>query len=160
MYTRKLKLCAENDFNYHFSDVEMNTTNVREPSLVDEFYKEEISQGDNPVVIYSDPIYMLFDQQRLDKLGKGAVDMFINSLSQGGSNPLAELRKNCSDDDLLTMIKSRHLQQPSEILAWARYMEQNITDFQSEVAKLVAEKQTELASHQVASQSNVEPNPN
>lgn len=142
---------------FHISDVEMSITNVREPSLVDEFYKEEITQGDTPVVVYSDPIYMLFNQQRLDKLGKGAVDMFINSLSQSGSNPLAELRKECSDDDLLTMIKSRHLQQPSEILAWARYMQQNVSDFQSEIAKLAAEKQAEIAAQQVVTQPNAEP---
>lgn len=117
--------------------------NYYQPSLVASFYKEESvsSESGEPMVVYHDPIYMLFNQERLSKLGAGAVAMWLNQMNQSKANPLAELRKECSDEDLVSMIKSRHLQSPSEILSWSRLMTAKIDEFRSEVAKLVASKE-------------------
>ncbi len=130
--------------------VELNNecmTNVvtMEKSLVHEFYVEEqVSNEDgSPMLQVSDPIYLLFNQQRLNSIGAGAAQMWIQQMSAAASNPLAELRKQCSDDDLLTLVKSRHIQSPSELLAWAQYMTANMDKFQSEVAKLVAAKEAD-----------------
>lgn len=116
-----------------------------EKSLVHEFqFEERVSQQDgNSMFQACDPIYLLFNQQRLNSIGAGAVQLWLQEMSSAASSPLAELRKQCSDDDLLTMVKSRHLQSPSEILAWAQYMTANMSKFESEVAKLVAAKQAE-----------------
>lgn len=128
----------------------MSNSVSMEKSLVHEFYVEEqVSKEDgSPMYQVSDPIYLLFNQQRLNSIGAGAVQMWIQEMSASHSSPLAELRKQCSDDDLLTMVKSRHLQSPSEIHAWAQYMTANMDKFQSEVAKLVAEKQSDDAQMQ------------
>lgn len=120
---------------------------VREPSIVDEFYFEKHKPSDDCMESYSvvDPIIMLFNQKRIENMGVTAAKQFLDSL-QPKSDSLAELRKNCSDEDLVTMIKSKYLQSPAEVLAWCRFMKSNIDTFNSEVQKLLAAKQVEEAS--------------
>ena len=119
---------------------------LREPSIVDEFYFEttKAPHGTLESVSVVDPIIMLFNQERLDSMGSMAAKMFIDSLSQR-SNSMQELRKQCSDEDLMNLIKSRHLQSPAEILSWCRYMKDNITEFNSEVqAYIESQKQSAI----------------
>lgn len=117
---------------------------LREPSVVDEFYFEKTCPANHKdeSVSVVDPILILFNQQRLDSMGATAAKAFIDSLVPK-SNALAELRQKCSDEDLMTMVKSRHLQSPSEILMWCRYMKNNIDTFNAEVQKLVEARQAE-----------------
>lgn len=146
---------AENAEKVNFNEkLGIKHTIVREPSVVDEFYYEKVvpSDDDKEAVCIVDPIHVLFNQQRLDNLGATAAKSFLDSLAPK-SDSLAELRSRCSDDDLLSMIKSRHLQSPAEILHWCRYMQQNLKDFDSEVAKILAQHQAE---QQEKDKSNVE----
>lgn len=119
---------------------------LREASVVDEFYHEPTTPSDDSMesVSVCDPIIILFNQQRLDNMGITAAKSFIDSLVPK-SNELSELRKKCSDEDLMSMVKSRHLQSPAEILAWCRYMNENVEMFNSEVAKLVVQQESEKA---------------
>lgn len=152
MYQREYKTCGD----YPHVDYQDKNMNYYQPSLVSSFYKEEsIScESGEPMVAYHDPIYMLFNQQRLSKLGAGAVEIWLQQMYQSKANPLAELRKECSDEDLVSMIKSRHLQSPSEILSWSRLMMSKMDEFKSEVVKLVASKEVEQPSQH---EPNVEP---
>lgn len=154
MYKREYKTCGD----YPHVDYTDKNMNYYQPSLVSSFYKEESisSESGEPIVVYHDPIYMLFNQQRLSKLGAGAVEMWLQQMNQSKANPLAELRKECSDEDLVSMIKSRYLQSPSEILSWSRLMLSKMDEFKSEVAKLVASKEVKQPS---ATESDVEPKP-
>lgn len=154
MYKREYKTCGE----YPHIDYKDKNMNYYQPSLVASFYKEESisSESGEPMDVYHDPIYMLFNQQRLSKLGAGAIEMWLNQMNQSKANPLAELRKECSDEDLVSMIKSRHLQSPSEILSWSRLMVSKMDEFKTEVAKLVASKEVEQPT---ATKSDVEPKP-
>lgn len=137
----------------------MSNVVTAEKSLVHEFYVEEqVSNEDgSPMFQVSDPIYLLFNQQRLNSIGAGAVQMWLQEMSAAASSPLSELRKQCSDDDLLTMVKSRHLQSPSEIHAWAQFMTANMDKFQSEVAKLIAAKQTDDSQSQTGNADESQP---
>ena len=121
-------------------------TILRQKSVVDEFYHEKCSPSDDKEdsVSVVDPIIVLFNQQRIDNMGATAAKAFLDSLAPE-SNSLAELRQKCSDEDLMQMVKSRHLQAPAEILAWCRYMQSNIDTFNSEVRKIVEAKQAEEA---------------
>lgn len=128
---------------------------VRTPDPTDDFYFEEFEDTQTTktckCVAHPDPLYMLFNQERLTRLGTTSASAFIESFMQYKDNGLSELRKQCSDDQLLTMIKSRHLQAPSEILAWSRYMNSNMEEFTAEVKK--------LQEAQIQQQQNVEPKP-
>lgn len=123
-------------------DFDLRHTVLRETSVVDEFYKNTLlNDNGEKSVSFIDPIYILFNNQRLNSLGATAAQFFLDSL-QPKSDALAELRKKCSDDDLMSMMKSRHLQSPAEILSWCRYMQQNVDTFNKEVQALV-EAQTQ-----------------
>lgn len=151
---RKFITASENaKQNAHFNhNVGVEHVIQREPSVVDEFYFDKTFNEDG-TESYSvvDPIIVLFNQQRLNDLGSTAAKAFIDSFAKQ-SDALSELRKKCSDDDLMSMMKSRHLQSPSEILMWCRYMHQNVETFNSEVKKIV-----EAQTAQMQQQSSVEP---
>lgn len=136
-------------YNYAANSVACNPTSgakhscSRTPEVTDPFYveKQTCDRDNKEAKAYVDPIAILFDQQRLSNLGSGAVEQLIQRLATPTS-PLAQLREKCSDDDLIATIKSRHLQAPCEIQAWAQYMSQNMEKFNAEIAKLAAENQS------------------
>ena len=137
---------------YH-PDIDYRVAVLRESSVVDEFYQQNTCNPDGTEsVSFSDPIYILFNQERLDSLGSTAVQAFLDSL-QPKSDALAELRSKCSDDDLMQMMKSRHLQSPAEILHWCRYMKSNVDKFNAEVQELV-KQQSQQQTNNVNTETN------
>lgn len=122
----------------------------REKSMLDEFYTEKaisMVNGDD-ATRYMDPIYILLNQKRLSNIGLDSVKSIVDEMNAAlnvSDNPLNELRKQCSDDDLLTTIKSRHIQTQSELLQWSRYMRHNSKEFQNTVQRAIQahEKESE-----------------
>lgn len=115
---------------------------VRHPSLVDEFYHSTTicPETGEEITGYHHPIYMLFNQQRLDRLGEGAVRQWLDSLDRAGNSALSEIRSKISDDDLLKLVKPRNLQSPSELESWLNYLNERQDVFNKEVARIVAEE--------------------
>lgn len=112
----------------------------RDKAVLDEFYTEPVISMVNgeDATRYVDPIYVLLNQKRLAQVGTDSVKAMVDEMNANLSvsdNPLAELRKQCSDEDLLRTIKSRRIQSPSELLQWARYMRQNSKEFNEHVKK-------------------------
>lgn len=141
MYKRIILTADDNAANvqYNQSAVLMHSE-LYQPSPVDEFYTESVIPVDgSECVFHVDPLIMLFNQQRIDNLGSLTAKQFLDSLQQKESS-LSELRKKCSDEDLMAMMKSRYLQTPSEIMSYCRYIESNVDAFNSEVQKIVSEK--------------------
>lgn len=134
MSTRNKKL---SDCVYDFVPQFNDSTKVRESSIVDDFYTDvTTSESDGKeLTFHVDPIVMLFNQERLNSLGIGAVQQLLSSMEVNGSS-LSNLREQCSDDMLLQMIKSRHLQAPSEIQAWLEYVDSNMSEFMAEIERL------------------------
>lgn len=143
-----------NKIGFSYESLSFQNVVVREASLVDEFYFEKTKSSDDnkDCIAFTDPIRMLFNQKRLSSIGAGAAQMWIDSLANYKNDPLAEIRAKCSDDELKQLIKSRNLQQPSEIIAWAQYCQSNLEDFQSQLSE--AAKQ--LQQQQIA-ESNQQP---
>lgn len=144
-------------FNYY--GVSLNNVVVREATPVDQFYFEESVSADdgNKCVAFCDPIRMLFNQQRLNNLGAMAVENWLNAMKNTKNDPLAELRKKCSDADLLQMIKSRHIQQPSEVMAWVQYTQSNMAQFEAEVASILQAREVEEQAKNSAQKVEVPP---
>lgn len=145
MFTRKKITCQDNACNVKYSS-ESGLKHVihREKSVVDEFYMEKSIDNDgNEVVSFTDPLIILFNQERLNSMGATAAKAYLDSLVPH-NDALAELRQKCSDEDLLCMIKSKHLQSPSEILSWSRYMQENVDKFNAEVKKIIEAQQKPL----------------
>lgn len=138
MYTRKLNQKR----NIKFKEFGIETAQSRQPSLVDEFYYREIecSVSGRKLVRVSHPLYMLFNQERLDRLGPAAIQHWIDSLNDAGNSSLNEVKKKCSNEDLLSMVKSRHIQHPSELERYINSLSERAEFFNSEVARIVAEE--------------------
>lgn len=89
------------------------------------------SSGKDLYFISSD-LVLLFNQERLNALGDSALLEYVNSLTST-NDTLSELRKNCSDSELLSIIKSRHIQSRSELLAWSNYLSYQLDDYKKEL---------------------------
>lgn len=130
---------SEVKFNGMFGVEKME---VRTPSLVDEFYfdKSKCPETGIEVVSYSNPLYMLFNQQRLNRLGEGAVKQWLDQLDRSGNNSYNELKSKVKDEDLLKLVRPRQCQSPSELESYINYLNENMDAFNAEVARIVAEE--------------------
>lgn len=115
---------------------------VRQPSLVDSFYIEKGVCAETGAETYSfnHPLYMLFNQERLNRLGDGAVQMWLKSLEQAGNSAYQNMRSKLTDSEMLTLVKSRHIQSPSELENWLNFLNERADLCNKEVAKVLAEE--------------------
>lgn len=113
--------------------VDFSFSSFYSPTPVDEFTYETVKNpdGEDSVTLTSD-ITMLFNQQRLDKCSNESLLRYFDSLSVSPS-PLKELRSKLSDSELISIVKSRYIQTPSELLA---YSETLLNDYGAELASL------------------------
>lgn len=113
--------------------LDLSFSNFYVSSPVDEFTNEVVSNpdGTESVTLTSD-ISMLFNQQRLDRCSKDSLLQYFESLSRSSSS-FSELRSKLNDDQLISIVKSRYLQSPSELLA---YSESLVHDYGVELASL------------------------
>lgn len=161
MYDKRRIIDARytNKIGFNAQGLSFKNVVVREVNPVDEFYFEQSTSSDDSkkCIAYTDPIRMLFNQQRLAKLGTTAIMAWLDSLKNFKKDPFAELRSKCSDDDLKSIIKSRHIQQPSELLAYADWCKNNIDLFNSEVQKVVEAREAEIKAKQEMNISETQP---
>lgn len=141
MRNRRLSITSR----VEFTTFGIEKMNVRQPSLVDEFYIQAGKCCETGEVTHSHihPLYMLFNQERLNRLGDGAVQSWLKQLDAAGNTAYSEVKKKISDDDLLSLVKSRHIQQPSELESWLNHLNERADVFNSEVQKLIQKQQEE-----------------
>lgn len=115
------------------SKLMFSVTNLRQPSLVEDFYKQSFPtpHGSCDAVCFRTDVYMLFNQDRLDRMTQSQLSTWLDN--QAPTDSLISLRNQMSDAQLHQFIKSRYIQSPSELKAWASYIE---TQFGTELAKL------------------------
>lgn len=110
-----------------------------EKSPVNEFMFQEVEvSGKNTLRVTSD-IYMLFNQQRLDRMSKERLVSYFESLSVNEPK-MRELRSKLSDEQLCSFVKSRFIQSPSELMSWSQYLMSSQDEM---IAVAAAEKQAE-----------------
>lgn len=107
------------------------------------FEKIELSEDQVSYRIRSDVSMLLHAADLAKRVGFSTAQRFMDSKSPRSSSIQESLDKlNPSDDDLLSMVKSRHLQQPSEILTWVESVNELAEDMESETLKQLAENET------------------
>lgn len=123
----------------------------RESDPTDMFYIEEDScaiTGEKCVVI-TNPLSALLNQNRLDKLanlGADNLDKWLNQIKSNVSqqSQMSELMQQFTNDEIRSMIRSRHIQSPSELENYMKWASENLDAFhervQSEAAKLQADE--------------------
>lgn len=106
---------------------------VQKPSVLVEDYPENnlpkiyVDGKFGDIEVVTSDIYDLFSQQRLDNLGPDVIrDFLARNLPKSSS--ASDIISKMSDEAIVNSIKSRHIQQPSELLRWSRFVVQEIDD--------------------------------
>lgn len=118
---------------------------IREENPLDEFHSETIICDDDgkEATSYCNPIVMLFNQIRLNNLDPTSLRQWIEGQPQDSA--LQNLMSKVDPQDIIATIKSRHLQSPCEIKAWAQYMDSSYSDLNTAIEEALAEQKKSVA---------------
>lgn len=136
---RRMEPYQEEVKPYNISSKELKQSEFLENSPVNEFCFERLDKNGTEVVTLTSDIYMLFNQQRLDRMSKDRLLAYFENLSVNEPK-MRELRSKLTDDQLCSFVKSRFIQSPSELMAWSQYLMNSQDEM---IAAAAAEQQTE-----------------
>lgn len=92
--------------------------------------------------IRSDVSMLLHAADMAKKYGSNFVQSMIDTRRPKSSVVQSQMDQ-MSDSQILDTVKSRHLQSPSELIAWSEYLMEQAKDIEKEVERLSLEKQAE-----------------
>lgn len=124
---------------------------VLEELPTESFRFEKIGiDGDEAIRIRSDVSMLLHAADMAKKYGTGFVQSMIDT-HRPKSSALQSQMDQFSDAQILDTIKSRHLQSPSELIAWSEYLMEQAKDVEQEAERLAVEKEAAAAAAAAAS---------
>nr|DAV46163.1 MAG TPA: hypothetical protein [Microviridae sp.] len=100
---------------------ELYCSEFRDQSPVDDFMFQEIESDGVPSTRLTSDIYMLFNQQRLDRMSRERLLSHFDSMSVREPK-FSDLRGKLGDEQLISFVKSRFIQSPSELMSWSQYL--------------------------------------
>lgn len=92
------------------------------------------------VRIRSDVSMLLHASDMAKKYGTGFVQSMID-MRRPKSSSIQSQMDQMSDEQILNTVKSRHLQSPSELLAWSEYLMSQAKDIEDEATRISLEKE-------------------
>lgn len=119
------------------------------------FEKCGIEGEDEIIRIRSDVSMLLHAADMAKKYGTGFVQSMID-MRRPKSSPLQSQMDQMSDSQILDTIKSRHLQSPSELIAWSEYLVEQAMSIEDEVARMSLEKESSAAEESFDSQAETQ----
>lgn len=117
---RRLTSC-DSDNTLVVGSKELYCSEFREQSPVDDFMFQEIESNGVPSTRLTSDIYMLFNQQRLDRMSRERLLSHFDSMSVREPK-FSDLRGKLGDEQLISFVKSRFIQSPSELMSWSQYL--------------------------------------
>lgn len=112
---------------------------VLEELPTEQFRFEKVGTEENEAVrVRSDVSMLLHAADMAKKYGSGFVQSMID-MRRPKSSRLQSQMDQMSDAQILDTIKSRHLQSPSELIAWSEYLIDQAKSIEDEVSRLAAE---------------------
>ncbi|MDO6187754.1 hypothetical protein [Bacteroides thetaiotaomicron] len=134
---------------------DMLCSEFRQESPIDQFLFEELEfDGVKGVRLTSD-IYMLFNQQRLDRLSRESLLSHFESMSVNEPK-FGDLRSKLGDDQLISFVKSRFIQSSSELMAWSQYLMSSSDAVVAELAAAQQEQQSQQSQQSSESSASTE----
>lgn len=110
------------------------------------FRFEKVGTEENEVVrIRSDVSMLLHAADMAKKYGPGFVQSMID-MRRPKTGILQSQMDQMSDAQILDTVKSRHLQSPSELIAWSEYLIDQAKAIEDEVSRLALEEKSEESS--------------
>lgn len=104
-------------------------------------FEKSGTDDDECVRIRSDVSMLLHAADMAKKYGSGFVQSMID-LRRPKSSSLQLQMDRMSDAQILDTVKSRHLQSPSELLAWSEYLVDQARSVEDEASRLALEKES------------------
>lgn len=141
---RRLEPYVVPECSCNITSKEMKCSEFRESSPVDQFMFQEIEVDGKQSVRLTSDIYMLFNQQRLDRLSRESLLSYFDSV-QVRDPQFAEIRSKLGDEQLMSFVKSRFIQSPSELMAWSQYLMSSSDDAVAALAAAQAQQTNEPA---------------
>ena len=115
---------------------------VLEELPTDPFRFEKVGTEENEAVrVRSDVSMLLHAADMSKKYGSGFVQSMFD-LHRPKSSPLQSQMDQMSDAQILDTIKSRHIQSPSELIAWSEYLIDQAKYIEDEASRIVLEKES------------------
>nr|DAF23777.1 MAG TPA: hypothetical protein [Microviridae sp.] len=112
---------------------------VLEELPTEPFRFEKVGTEENEVVrIRSDVSMLLHAADMAKKYGPGFVQSMVD-MRRPKSSVIQSQMDQMSDAQILDTIKSRHLQSPSELLAWSEYLIDQAKDIENEASRIALE---------------------
>lgn len=132
---------------------------VLEELPTEPFRFEKVGTEDNEFVrIRSDVSMLLHAADMAKKYGPGFTQSMID-MRRPKSSFLQSQMDQMSDAQILDTIKSRHLQSPSELLAWSEYLVDQAKVIEDEAERLSLEQEASAVKAPSEGQSVSEPQP-
>lgn len=126
---------------------------VLEELPTEPFRFEKVGTEENEFIrIRSDVSMLLHAADMAKKYGSGFVQSMID-MRRPKSSAIQSQFDQMSDAQILDTIKSRHLQSPSELLAWSEYLVDQVKLIEDEAARITLEREAENATQSDDSQS-------
>ncbi len=148
---RRLEPYVASKCSSNITSKEMKCSEFRESSPVDQFMFQEIEVDGKSSIRLTSDIYMLFNQQRLDRMSRESLLSYFDSI-QVREPRFTEIRSKLGDEQLMSFVKSRFIQSPSELMAWSQYLMSSSDDAVAALAAAQSE-QTQQVSQPVESTS-------
>lgn len=117
---------------------------VLEELPTEPFRFEKVGPEDNEAVrIRSDVSMLLHAADMAKKYGPGFVQSMVD-MRRPKSSSIQSQMDQMTDTQILDTIKSRHLQSPSELIAWSEYLMEQARDVEQEAERIALEKQASV----------------
>jgi hypothetical protein len=113
----------------------------------------EGTEENEAIRIRSDVSMLLHAADMAKKYGSGFVQSLID-MRRPKSSSIQSQMDQMTDAQILDTVKSRHLQSPSELIAWSEYLIEQAKEVEQEVERIALEKE---ASDAEASASESQP---
>lgn len=119
-----------------------NVRTLYQSGPLDEFLTEELPFGDKkPCVHITSDVSTLLNQKRIDRDLAPAVNEILSNVR---SSDVSDKFGHLSDEEILSCVKSRYIQAPSELIDWSEYLQSQLGHL-SEQAQMAAEEQAQKA---------------
>lgn len=103
----------------------MSTSNFLERGIMDSFrfFKTKSAVTGLPVTYMHDDIALLLSFEKKKQMSPEAMSTIVDAMNATGNfTHLDNLKAKLSDDQIMSLVKSRHVQAPSELVMWSRYL--------------------------------------
>jgi hypothetical protein len=112
----------------------------------------EIDDESRPVRYTSDIRLILHTKDLASRAGIAVASKFDQS--KQSTSQIQQVMDTMSDDDLLAIVRSRHIQSPSEILAWSKELSAYAENLESQVQELIDIETAKQEDEKVAAASS------